>query len=356
MPHGEEGEDNQSQIAIDSVGSGITPVSATVEFTDSGGSVTSNTYSSETFSPSSYTYSTMSNQLSASFPSVDISNLDQTDFAFDVSLLSGTGKYMFLISSSGDEISAEFGSTLLTGQSITPPFYVAFGNSSLTQEAAYVRVTSLCVAPHTKIPKVVEIQDVKVGDTIRTTSGDKQIAHVLKTDTTKGKTYVKFSKNCLGEGIPRDDLYITKPHPLSLGYYKNEELNNGVYNHDEDDIVILQIEAFQFIGKLDGIEEVEKDFPSYYNLIFDDHTSIDMEGIDVCSHHPRTGPFYLPEKDYINKEKLDKEKLERKITNPKFMNYDELLSYKPENMKEKDFIRKCLTSVKNDKFRINIRS
>jgi hypothetical protein len=213
-----------------------------------------------------------------------------------------------------------------------------------------MHISSVCVPPFTKIPKIVEIKDVAVGDIIRTSRGDLPIAHIMKTQTGEHKEYVKFEKGCLAPNLPSDDFYVTKPHPLSLGFYKNEVLNNGEYDDKEDDYIMLQMAAGELVGTIPGITKVTRDFGHYYNLVFDEHASIDMEGLDVCSHHPRTGPFFLPRDEYIDSSKIDEKKIDKKITNPKFIRMcDLIIRYKPENVELKDFLASCLTSDLNKK-------
>ena len=244
------------------------------------------------------------------------------------------------------------GSTTATLDSnISAPFFILSDND-LSPPATKIQfsISELCVAPFTKIPKIVEIKDVAVGDIIRTSRGDLPISHIMKTQTGEHKEYVKFEKGCLAPNLPSDDFYVTEPHPLSLGFYKNEVLNNGKYDDKEDDYIMLQIAAGELVGTIPGITKVTRDFGHYYNLVFDEHASIDMEGLDVCSHHPRTGPFFLPRDKYIDNSKIDEKKIDKKITNPKFIRMcDLIIRYKPENVELKEFLASCLTSDLNKK-------
>ena len=241
--------------------------------------------------------------------------------------------------------------TTVADSSITTPFFILTDNDTLTPATRiHYHITQLCVAPFTKIPKIVEIKDVAVGDIIRTSRGDLPIAHIMKTQTTNNKEYVKFKKGCLGPNLPSDDFYVTEQHPLSLGFYKNELLNEGQYDDKEDDYIMLQMAAGELVGRLPGITKVKRDFGHYYNLVFDEHTSIDMEGIDVCSHHPRTGPFFLPREKYIDSLKIDEKKIDKKITDPKFIRFNDLLiRHKPKDIDLKEFLASCLTSDLNKK-------
>jgi hypothetical protein len=240
------------------------------------------------------------------------------------------------------------------------PFFILSHNNAMDDTSitsgmsaanrVHFKVNALCVPPFTKIPKIVEIKDVNRGDIIRTSRGDLPIAHIMKTQTGEHKEYVKFEKGCLAPNLPSDDFYVTEPHPLSLGFYKNEVLNNGEYDDKEDDYIMLQMAAGELVDTLPGITKVKRDFGHYYNLVFDEHASIDMEGIDVCSHHPRTGPFYLPRDKYIDNSKIDDKKIEKKITNPKFIRFNDLLiRHKPKDVELKEFLASCLTSNLNKK-------
>ena len=80
-------------------------------------------------------------------------------------------------------------------------------------------------------------------------------------------------------------------------------------------------------------------------MIFDDHTSVDTEGIDCLSHHPRCTPLILPEKDFIEAKNFNK-----KTYHHTMINYNELLQFKPNDMDLKVFLRKCLTHNEKDKF------
>ena len=244
------------------------------------------------------------------------------------------------------------GSTTATlNSNVSAPFFILSDND-LSPPATKIQfsISELCVAPFTKIPKIVEIKDVAVGDIIRTSRGDLPISHIMKTQTGVHKEYVKFEKGCLAPNLPSDDFYVTEPHPLSLGFYKNEVINNGKYDDKEDDYIMLQIAAGELVGTIPGITKVTRDFGHYYNLVFDEHASIDMEGLDVCSHHPRTGPFFLPRDKYIDNSKIDEKKIDKKITNPKFIRMcDLIIRYKPENVELKEFLAGCLTSDLNKK-------
>lgn len=237
------------------------------------------------------------------------------------------------------------------------PYFIMTDNEVLTDSSfgqpfqrVQMHISAVCVPPFTKIPKIVEIKDVNRGDIIRTSRGDLPIAHIMKTQTGEHKEYVKFEKGCLAPNLPSDDFYVTEPHPLSLGFYKNEVLNNGEYDDKEDDYIMLQIAAGELVDTLPGITKVTRDFGHYYNLVFDEHASIDMEGIDVCSHHPRTGPFYLSQDKYIDSSKIDDKKIEKKITNPKFIRFNDLLiRHKLKDVELKEFLASCLTSNLNKK-------
>ena len=206
-----------------------------------------------------------------------------------------------------------------------------------------INFLDMCFAPFTKIPKVIEIKDAKKGDIIRTSRGDWPLTKLIKTHT--GETeYVKFSKNCLG-CIPRDDFYVTGAHPINLAFIPNEWLINDFDNKLYDEATSIQIDANSLVGKLPGIIESKESFGVQYQMVFDDHTTVDTEGLDCLSHHPRCTPMILPEKEF-----LDPLKFNKKTYHHTMINYSDLMKFKPDNMELQVFLRKCLTHDPKDKF------
>ena len=205
-----------------------------------------------------------------------------------------------------------------------------------------------------KIPKVVngniehiEIKNLKVGDIVQTTRGNMPISDIMKT-ATRGyihNNYVKVEKGALGENLPSEDLYVTHEHSFSLGYYNNSLLNRNIHDSEQDNMVYLHITADQLADKLPGVTRVSKEFESAINLVFDEHTSINIYGLDVIMHHPKGNPYILPEEKY-----QDKSKFNIKIQKPLFASYDMLVNAKPKHMEMKDFLRGCITSDLNKKF------
>jgi len=213
-----------------------------------------------------------------------------------------------------------------------------------------------CLASITKIPKVVngsiehvEIKDLKVGDIIQTTRGNMPISDIMKTDT-RGyvhDNYVKVEKGALGENFPSEDLYLTHEHSFSLGYYKNSLLNRNIHDNDQDDMVYLHITADKLADKLPGVTRVSKEFDSAINLVFDEHTSINIYGLDVVTHHSKGNPYILPEEKY-----QDKSKFNSKVQKPLFASFDMLVNAKPEHMEMKDFLRGCITADLENKLNL----
>ena len=214
-----------------------------------------------------------------------------------------------------------------------------------------------CLASITKLPKVVngnieqvEIKDLKVGDIVQTTRGNMPISDIMKTDT-RGyvhDNYVKIEKGALGENLPLEDLYVTHEHSFSLGYYKNSMLNRNIYDNEQDDMVYLHITADQLADKLPGITRVSKEFESAINLVFDEHTSINVYGLDVMMHHPKGNPYILPEEKY-----QDKSKFNSKVQKPLFAQYDMLVNAKPEHMEMNKFLGNCITANLSSKLTLN---
>jgi hypothetical protein len=230
------------------------------------------------------------------------------------------------------------------------PFTVAHSNnnSTLTLDNAW------CLASNTKIPKVVngnvqhvEVKDLNDGDMVRTTRGDFPLSHIMKTHTIGPHTYVKVEQGALGENLPSQDLYITHEHSFSLGYYKNSVLNRNIHDTNQDDMVYLHVTADQLADKLPGITRVQKEFDSMFNLVFDEHVSLDIYGLEVMMHHPKGNPYTLPEEKY-----QDKSKINNKVQKPLFANYGMLENVKPVHMEMKDFLRNCITANLDNKFRL----
>lgn len=212
----------------------------------------------------------------------------------------------------------------------------------------------LCLASTTKIPKLVngnvqhvELKDLHDGDMIRTTRGDYPLSHIMHTTTIGPHTYVKVEKGSLGENTPSQDLYLTHEHSFSLGYYKNSVLNRNIHDPAQDDMTYLHITADQLADKLPGITRVQKEFDAMFNLVFDEHVSLDIYGLEVMMHHPKGNPYTLPEEKY-----QDKSKINNKVQKPLFAHYGMLENVKPEHMEMKDFLRGCITANLDNKFRI----
>ena len=233
-----------------------------------------------------------------------------------------------------------------TGQS--DPQTATYNGNVLTLNAGY------CLDSTTKIPKVVnsnvqhvEVKNLKEGDMIRTTRGDYPLSHIMNTYTIGPHTYVKVEQGALGKNLPSQDLYITHEHSFSLGYYKNSILNRNIHDPAQDDMVYLHITADQLADKLPGITRVQKEFDSMFNLVFDEHVSLDIYGLEVMMHHPKGNPYTLPEEKY-----QDKTKINNKIQKPLFANYGMLENVKPDHMEMKDFLRNCITANLDNKFRL----
>ena len=278
--------------------------------------------------------------------------LSSSNFSIDTSGSTMHSGYSLRLNYDVTQIEVELGAERCSGHSIT----LSYGMTSILLyfdrvcKAVYFAVTALCVAPFTKINGGVEIKDIKDHQILKTSRGELEVAQVLKTSTIGNTKYVKFSKNCFGENLPSDDLYITPDHPFNLGLFENIQENTLVYNPIDDDYVMLQIVAGEFIDELEGISVIEENFGHYYNLVFDIHTSLNMEGLDVCSHHPRTSPHILPEDSYVKIKPTKKDIIKA----PKLINYAQLLSYKPENIDEKTFIGKCLNGCSENKFQLRL--
>ena len=231
-------------------------------------------------------------------------------------------------------------------------FRIVFENGS-NYDYNIFSATNNCYSSLTLIPKLTYVKDLKVGDIIRTSKGDLPLSHIMKSNIpTTTYPFVKFSKNCLGNNIPSNDFYISKPHPMSLGLIPNEMLNGGIKDNEQNDFTYLHIEANQFVDKIDGIYIEDHIDNSNYNLIFDEHASINIYGLDVMTHHPVGMEGYKHKK--LLKEEYHNKEINNKKFKPFFISYSHLIEFKPENMNLQTFLRKCLTSDKNDKFKFPV--
>ena len=197
------------------------------------------------------------------------------------------------------------------------------------------------------VPVLTRADQIKVGDILRTSHGDLPVSSIIRSEIGGGeKPFVKFEKNCLGNNFPSSDFYISREHPLSVGYLKNKYLNNGLKDVDQDDEVFIHIASWTFVGKLPGIIYEKKKIETQFNFIFDKHTSINISGINVLSHHPS---------GFRNQKKLRPDEYHDKSVvknpwKPFYINWETFLSVKPESMDSQEFIRLCLTNNKNNFF------
>ena len=110
------------------------------------------------------------------------------------------------------------------------------------------------------IPKIMEVQDLKVGDIVRTSQGDLPISHIMKTQVVgNGKKYVKFAKNCLGYNVPDED-FLLQNHTLCALVFTEIQVSGGNHLDEYDNFVPIQVDAHHFIDKIPGITLVTEDF------------------------------------------------------------------------------------------------
>ena len=153
---------------------------------------------------------------------------------------------------------------------------------------------------------------------------------------------------CFSKDYPVRDVNVTGPHPLSVGYLNNEDLNNGIKDEDQDDKVFVHIPASEFVGKLPGIVLEKKKVQTQYNFVFDVHCSVNVAGIDVVTHHPSG---FQNQRRLQNNEYHDKT-VPKKKWKPFYINYETFIKLKPKDMTEKEFIAACLHSDPQKKYHI----
>ena len=202
----------------------------------------------------------------------------------------------------------------------------------------------------TPIPKIVPVNSLQVGDLVRTNVGDQPISKILKSNHVSGvKEYVIFEQNCFGNNLPSQTIYLTGCHPLSIGYFKVEDINDGKEDPEQDKKVFVHIASKSLVDKLPGICKREVEDNANYNLIFDQHCSIDIGGLDVVMHHA-VGNSKFPNPRLSEHEFQNPEKATKKGDKPFYIKYKDLLKYKPENMDLKDFLGKCFVYDIDKKF------
>ena len=166
----------------------------------------------------------------------------------------------------------------------------------------YAYFANMCFGPDTPIPTPtgdVLIKDLQVKDTIVTKHGPQQLA-AIKSAHTYGLKYVKFSEGCLGEGLPKEDTWISKNHWMSLGYHDNQFFNQGNHSEEQDEKVFLTAHASTFINVIPGITYEDYPYAKEYNLVFDNWTSVDVNGMEATTHHPRNYYDGLHKSEYID--------------------------------------------------------
>ena len=144
-------------------------------------------------------------------------------------------------------------------------------------------------------------------------------------------------------------IYLTGCHPLSIGYFKVEDINDGKEDPEQDEKVFVHIAAKSLVDKLPGICKKVVEDNANYNLIFDQHCSIDIGGLDVVMHHA-VGNSKFPNPRLSEHEFQNPEKATKKGDKPFYIKYKNLLKYKPEDMDLKDFLGKCFVYDIDKKF------
>jgi hypothetical protein len=286
----------------------------------------------------------------ASGPTSDWSSKLNPTFTFSVNITSPSQilRRVTILDSADNEFSITYDTgTSSWGSSIqvtpTGPFYVLFDNDASTPNIAiqYFSGTPLCLVGKTLIPKMVPIKRLKVGDVVRTSVGDLPISKILKSQLPEGgdgKEFVKISRGCLGNNYPLNDVFISKPHPISLGYVPNKDLNDGVHDKDCDDKVFIHIAANELVGKINGIVLEKNHTKKEFNLVFDKHASFNVEGIDVISHNA-AGYDGQPK---LSPEEFQDKNTKQKLFKPYYLDWNTLIQFKPNKMALKVFLRKCI--------------
>ena len=147
----------------------------------------------------------------------------------------------------------------------------------------------------------------------------------MTTHTPGGATFVFFPKDCICEGFPSEDAYITEFHPITI---KNVEEDNKDVMHF--------IEARHFINKFKGIELKKLDTKTYHNLVFDTVEIFNVGGMKMCSHHPNNTPIKLRKEEFLG------EVNERRPINKKYK-FEKLIEDKKEDEDLGEYLKKTLS-------------
>ena len=167
------------------------------------------------------------------------------------------------------------------------------GDPNPTHQNTVAEFEQLCFPPFTLINTssgLRKIKDLVRKDEIVTKNGNIPLSLCHKTGTPGKIDYVHLPKDCLTEGVPSYDVYVTPPHPFSLDYKSLP---------DED--IEYRLEPRQLVGRIPGVEKVQLDVDSYYNPVFDSSQIINVGNLKFFSHHPNTHPYILPKNLYLTK-------------------------------------------------------
>jgi hypothetical protein len=271
--------------------------------------------------------------------------------------LTGTGAYisdLYYNSSNVIDSDPQFYGSIndgdYTSNFLKKNFMIYFENGH-TRDLVIAFSTTNCLASWTPIPKIVPVSTLQIGDIIRTNVGDQPISKIMKTNLIKGdkNDYIVFEKDCFGNNLPSENIYLTGCHPLSIGYFDVKDINNGKEDQEQDEKVFVHIDANSLIDKLPGIYKNIVEDNANYNLIFDKHCSIDIGGLDIVTHHP-VGNNVFPNPKLGDNDFQNPDTATKKGDKPFYISYENLLKYKPEDMGLKDFLGKCFIYDSNKKF------
>jgi hypothetical protein len=114
---------------------------------------------------------------------------------------------------------------------------------------------------------------------IKTMNGYKPLARLMKNEyIAHGQRFVRFPKNCFGS-TPHNDVMCTASHPLVFDF--------------------KCIPASEFVGNHPGVEYVNES-SHQYNIMFETHEYIPIEGLVFVSHHPQHPVLPLKPHEYFD--------------------------------------------------------
>lgn len=174
-------------------------------------------------------------------------------------------------------------STIFTVPTTISSIHAHCANHSNMGSELSLTVTDVCFHEETPIETqngTFPIKNLERGMMIKTLNGYRPLAKLMKNEYVHhGQQFVLFPAHCFGANKPMIDVRCTKPHPLKFGEHI--------------------VPSVDFVNKVKGVKLVYS--PSnQYNIVFDTHEVLNIQGLDFISHHPRHLAAPLKKDEYID--------------------------------------------------------